>query len=137
MMKIVGALALIVGVCAPAFGATTQAANVVRMTTEGDTYSAGGAALPPVCQIQLTPVTTGTVFRLREASASGKVVWETTSTETRPITDAGIVVTAVGGLDKIVEDVTIGVPTGGFYLEIDGTDPATWTGIYLYFRKDN
>lgn len=138
MNKTIGAIALLIlCLCAPAFGATTQAGNVVRMTAEADTYSAGGAALPPVTQIQLTPVTTGTCFRLREASSTGKVLWETTSTETRDITSTGNVYDTSAGLDKIVENVTISVPTGGLYLEIEGADPLTWTGIYLYFRKEN
>lgn len=138
MNKITCAIALFLVLGAgSAFGAATKSGNVIRMTAEADTWSPDGAAIPPIVNIQLTPVTTGTCFRLREYNASGKVLWETTSTETRPVSDAGTVITAVGGLDKISENVTLDIPQAGIYLDIEGTDPSTWTGIYLYFREDN
>lgn len=134
-------LALFACLCGTASAATSSPApNVIVFGADEDTFtppSNQGAANNNVIEtIEVTPNTTGTLYQILNAT-TGQAIWETTSTETRPVTSTGVVVTAVGGINKIVDKVNILIPTGGIRFNTTTTPGAGFTGLYLYRRAGN
>lgn len=128
--------AVMLGAVSSAFAETqTPAPNVVRMTADGDTFSLPSNTGSVVFDlIQTQPYTTGTLYQILNTTTD-EVIWETTSTETRPVSDAGTVVTAVGTLAKISEPVSIQLPPGaGIEFNTTAAAASGFTGIYLYRR---
>lgn len=119
-----------------AASAGQPAPNVLVFAADEDTYipvSNPGAANQYIETIEVTPNTTGTLYQILNNSTNA-VIWETTSTESRPITALGVVVTATGGITKIIEKVNIQIPTVGIRLNTTTTPGAGFTGLYLYRR---
>lgn len=141
--KVIAALVLAfcVGICGTANAATTSPApNVIVFGADEDTFtppSNQGAANNNIIEtIEVTPNTTGTLYQILNAT-TGAAIWETTSTESRPVTSTGVVVTAVGGIAKIVDKVNILIPTGGVRFNTTTTPGAGFTGLYCYRRAGN
>lgn len=113
--------------------------NLILFTADEDTFTypsvpVGNAAI--IESIEVTPNTTGTLYQILN-NTTNAVIWETTSTESRPITALGVVVTAVGGIAKITEKVNIQLPPGGIRFNTTTSAGAGFTGIYLRRRAPN
>jgi hypothetical protein len=130
MLKHLIAFTAIFCIASLGYSATTKVGNCIKLAADGDSYTFSPGEAGSV-KLEFTPTTTGSLFQLRAGSESGTILWETTSTETRAVTSAGIVVTAMGGLNKITDEVTIQAPVA-VYLNTTNTAAEGFTGMYLY-----
>lgn len=120
--------------------ATSGSPTILRFAASGDTFTppsganTGGVTnAMMVDTIAFTPVTTGSVYRLTEGTTTntGAIIWETTATETRAVNSSGTVNTALGGLNKVVEQIQFHIPPTGLYFT---TTDSSSTGLILYRR---